>query len=148
VAKESVTVHAGEVLLDVTHPSGGVDYTQDELENTPFNSGNPMLLVNSAPGVIFSGNSGAQWVRPFDNGSINQFSVNGQGSDSNDFQLDGSPNNSNSFGLRDIGYVPPTASIQEMKFISNPYDAQYGHTGGGIFDIVTKYGGNTLHGSL
>src|ERR1019366_2140894 len=59
-----------------------------------------------------------------------------------------SPNNSNSFGSRDIGYVPPTASIQEMKFISNPYDAQYGHTGGGIFDIVTKYGTNKLHGQV
>ena len=35
-----------------------------------------------------------------------------------------------------------------MKFVVNPYDAQYGHTGGGIFDISTKYGTNKLHGQV
>ena len=147
-AKESITVRAEDVQLDLTHADRGVTYSQDELENTPFNSGNPLVLANAEPGVYFNGCVSCGWVRPFDNGAINQFSANGQGSDSNDFQLDGSPNNANSFGSRDIGYVPPTASIQEMKFISNPYDAQYGHTGGGIFDMVTKYGTNTLHGQI
>ncbi len=149
-AKESVTVRADEVQLDFTHPSKGETFTQDELEQSPFNSGNPLMLANSEPGVIFNGsyNSTNDWVRPFDVGSINQFSSNGGVSDSNDFQIDGSPNNTNSFATRSIGYVPPVASIQEMKFISNPYDAQYGHTGGGIFDMVTKYGGNTFHGQV
>lgn len=146
--QESVTVRAEEVQLDVTHASRGVTFSTDELEQSPFNSGNPLMLANAEPGVVFTGCTSCGWVRPFDNGAINQFSSNGQGSDSNDFQLDGSPNNANSFGSRDIGYVPPTASIQEMKFISNPYDAQYGHTGGGIFDVVTKYGTNTLHGQV
>jgi len=145
---ETVTVRSDEIQLDKTHADRGEVFTQDEIEQSPFNSGNPMMLANTEPGVYFNGNSAAQWVRPFDNGSINQFSTNGQGSDTNDFQLDGSPNNANSFGSRDIGYVPPTASIQEMKFVSNPYDAQYGHTGGGVFDIVTKYGTNTLHGQV
>jgi len=146
----SITVHADEVLIDQTHPSGGETFTQDELEQSPFNSGNPLLLANSEPGVEFRGtNQGAnEWVRPFDYSSINQFSVNGGISDSNDYQIDGSPNNSITFGARNIGYVPPTASLQEMKVILNPYDAQYGHTGGGIFDMVTKYGGNALHGQV
>lgn len=145
---EKVTVRSDEVQLDKTHADRGLVFSQDEIEHSPFNSGNPMMLANTQPGVYFNGCVSCGWVRPFDNGAINQFSTNGQGSDTNDFQLDGSPNNANSFGSRDIGYVPPTASIQEMKFVSNPYDAQYGHTGGGIFDIVTKYGGNTLHGQV
>lgn len=149
-AQESVVVHADEVLLDQTHTSRGVDFTQDEIENSPFNSGNPLLLVNSAPAVTFQGTNvaGSSWVRGFDHNSVNQFSVNGGISDSNDFQMDGAPNNSITFGSRDIGTVPPTASVQEMKFIQNPYDAQYGHTGGGIFNIVTKYGGNQFHGQV
>ena len=143
-----VTVRANEAQLNLTNADRGVVFTQDELEQAPINSGNPLLLANTVPGVYFNGNVSAGWVRPFDNSSINQFSVNGQGSDKNDFQFNGSPDNSNSFGSRDIGYVPPTASIQEMKFVANPYDAQYGHTGGGVFDIVSKYGTNTLHGQI
>jgi len=147
-AKEVVTVHADEEMLDLTHSSRGETFTEDELETAPLNSGNPLMLANSEPAVTFQGLNvaGASWVRPFDHLSINQFSVNGGLSGSNDFQLDGSPNNTIQFGNRDISYVPPSASVQEMKFIANPYDAQYGHTGGGIFDIVTKYGGNKFHG--
>ena len=140
VATETVSVHADEALLDQTHADRGVTYSLDELENSPFDSGNPMMLANAEPGVYFNGSVANGWVRPFDNNSINQFSTNGQGSDTNDFQMDGSPNNANTYGSRNIGYVPPTASIQEMKFVVNPYDAQYGHTGGGIFDISTKIG--------
>ena len=148
VATETVSVHADEALLDQTHADRGVTYSLDELENSPFDSGNPMMLANAEPGVYFNGSVANGWVRPFDNNSINQFSTNGQGSDTNDFQMDGSPNNANTYGSRNIGYVPPTASIQEMKFVVNPYDAQYGHTGGGIFDISTKYGTNKLHGQI
>jgi len=108
------------------------------------------MLANAEPGVTFGGahTAGQDWVRPFDYSSINQFSVNGGISNSNDFQMDGSPNNSITFGAPNIGYVPPVASVQEMKLITNPYDAQYGHTGGAIFDMVTKYGGNQLHGQV
>ena len=146
--RDVVTVYANEQQLDLTDPSRGETFTQDELETAPLNSGNPLLLANSEPAVTFQGTNvaGASWVRPFDHYSINQFSVNGGLSGSNDYQLDGSPNNTIQFGNRDISYVPPSASVQEMKFIANPYDAQYGLTGGGIFDIVTKYGGNTFHG--
>jgi hypothetical protein len=147
-ATENVSVRADEVQIDQTHADRGVTYSTDELEQSPFDSGNPLMLANAEPGVYFNGCQSCGWVRPFDNNSINQFSANGQGSDTNDFQMDGSPNNANTYGSRNIGYVPPTASIQEMKFVSNPYDAQYGHTGGGIFDVVTKYGTNTLHGQI
>jgi hypothetical protein len=149
-ASETVTVQASEIILNTTNADRGTTFTHDEIENSPENSGTPLLLANSAPGVVFTGtyNGTNQFVRPFDNSAINQFSVNGQGGDTNDFQLDGAPNNSNSFGSRDIGYIPPTASVQEMKFISNAYDAQYGHTGGGVFDIVTKNGTNKLHGQV
>ena len=147
---ETITVRAEEIILNTTNADRGTTFSHDEIENSPLNGGTPLLLANTAPGVEFTGtNNGAnQWVRPFDNTSINNFSTNGQAGNTNDFQMDGAPNNSNSFGSRDIGYVPPSASVQEMKFISNVYDAQYGHTGGGVFDIVTKNGTNTLHGQV
>ena len=79
-ASETVSVHADEALLDQTHADRGVTYSLDELENSPFDSGNPMMLANAEPGVYFNGSVANGWVRPFDNNSINQFSTNGQGS--------------------------------------------------------------------
>src|SRR5207249_11866514 len=38
-------------------------------------------------------------------------------------------------------------AVQEFKMQSNTYDAQYGHTAGGIMNVVLKNGGNQFHGS-
>lgn len=146
---ESIVVHASEAQLDLTHAQRGEVFTQDELENAPLEGGNPLLIANIEPGVVFTGTIGnSGWYRPFDNNIVNQFETNGQGSNTNDFQLDGSPDNANTYGTRNIGYMPPAASVQEMKVITNPYDSQYGHTGGAIFDMVTKYGTNNQHGQV
>lgn len=145
-----VTVQANQLLLNTSNADRGQIYTQDEIENAPLNGGTPLMLANTAPGVVFNSvyNGADQWIRPFDNSAVEQFSANGQNSGMNDFQLDGAANNAHQFGLRTIGFDPPSSSVQQMKFISNPYDAQYGHTGSGIFDITTKSGTNQLHGQV
>lgn len=43
--------------------------------------------------------------------------------------------------------VPSMEAVQEFKVLTNTYDAQYGRTGGGIVTIVTKSGGNAIHGT-
>jgi hypothetical protein len=79
VATASVTVHADEVQLDETHADRGVTYSLDELENSPFNAGNPLMLANAEPGVYFNGcqNSGCQagggWGSLLDCAAIQHF---------------------------------------------------------------------------
>ena len=144
---QSVIVTSDEAQLN-TKPDRGEVFSTEEIENAPLNGGNPLMIAQTQPGVYFNGCTSCGWVRPFDNNSINLFSANGQGSDTNDFQVDGAPNNTVTFGARNIGFVPPTASVEEMKIITNPYDAQYGHTGGAVFDVVTKSGNNQFHGQI
>ena len=43
--------------------------------------------------------------------------------------------------------MPPVDSVQEFKIQTNSYDAQYGHTGGGIINVSLKSGTNSLHGT-
>jgi len=75
-------------------------------------------------------------VRPFDNNSINLFSQR-SGFGTNDFQVDGAPNNTVTLAA---GYWlcsgPRPARGDEDHH--QPYDAQYGHTGGAVFDVVTR----------
>ena len=62
----------------------------------------------------------------------------------NEFLLDGAPNNGQAGG-NNIAYVPIVDAVQEFNIQSNSYDASYGKTGGGIFNVVLKSGTQQFH---
>lgn len=141
---ESVTVTSEAPLLEnATADRGGVVDSQRVAE-LPLNARNPFMLGAMMSGVTFRGES--IWQRPFDNGAIAHWSINGSRQQQNEFLLDGAPNNSQA-GSNNIAYVPIVDAVQEFKMQSNTYDAQYGHTAGGIMNVVLKSGGNQFHGS-
>ena len=84
------------------------------------------------------------WQRPFDNGAIAQWSVNGSRDSSTEFMLDGASNNGQ-MGSNNIAYVPIVDAVQEFNMQMNQYSAEYGHTGGGIMNVVLKSGTNDFH---
>ncbi len=96
-------------------------------------------------GVNFNGAS--IWQRPFDNGAIAEWTINGSQSRGNEFLLDGAPNNGQAGG-NNIALVPPVDSVEEFKIQTNTYDAQYGKTTGGIINVSLRSGTNSFHGSL
>ncbi|OLE84540.1 MAG: hypothetical protein AUF76_03085 [Acidobacteria bacterium 13_1_20CM_2_65_9] len=110
----------------------------------PLNARNPFMLATLSAGVQFNGNP-IYW-RPFDNGAIADWSVNGGKNRNNEFLLDGAPNNSIQGG-NNIAYVPPVDAVQEFKIMTSTYDAQYGRTAGGIINVSLKSGSNSFHGS-
>src|SRR5205823_1363040 len=111
----------------------------------PLNSGrNPFMLGLTASGVTFRGAS--IWQRPFDNGAIAAWVVNGSWQSNNEFLLDGAPNNAQ-MGANNIAYVPIVETVQEFTMMQNTYDSEYGHSMGGILNTVMKSGGNQFHGA-
>ena len=141
---QSVTVTAEAPLLEAsTADRGGVVDTQ-RVSELPLNARNPFMLGAMMSGVTFRGS--AIWQRPFDNGAIAEWSINGSRQRQNEFLIDGAPNNGQA-GCNNVAYVPIVDAVQEFKMQSNTYDAQYGHTAGGIMNVVLKSGGNQLHGS-
>ena len=64
----------------------------------------------------------------------------------NNFTLDGGDNNR----LDTTGPVLPIIpeAVEEFNFLSNPFSAEYGHSAGGQFNVVTKSGTNKIHGDL
>src|SRR5205823_5682671 len=69
-----------------------------------------------SPGVNFSGNQIYQ--RPFDNGAIADWTVNGGLDRKNEFLLDGAPNNAQAGG-NNIALVPPVDSVQEFSITTS-----------------------------
>ncbi|HBY64345.1 MAG TPA: hypothetical protein DEH78_31365, partial [Solibacterales bacterium] len=139
---ESINVTAETALLETQSASrvGVVNTTQ--VAELPLNSRNPFMLGSMMSGVTFRG--AAIWQRPFDNGAIAEWSVNGGRQSNNEFLMDGAPNNGQAGG-NNIAYVPIVDAVQEFSVQQNSYDAAYGKTGGGVFNVVLKSGGTQHH---
>ncbi len=143
-ATDSVTVAADSAVLDTETSDRGLVIDQKRVTELPLNARNPFMLANLSAGVNFNGNPIYQ--RPFDNGAIADWSVNGGLDRKNEFLLDGAPNNAQAGG-NNIAYIPPVDSVQEFKIQTNSYDAQYGKTSGGIMNVSLKSGTNQIHGT-
>src|SRR5262249_6546259 len=76
---------------------------------------------------------------------MSDISINGGRYRTNDYLLDGVsimlPENNN-FALS-----PTPDGTQEFKVMTNSYGPQFGRSGGGVLNVVTRSGTNRLHGS-
>ena len=138
---ENVTVSAESPLLETSNANRGTVIDSARIAELPLQSRSPMALVVLVAGVNY--NAQAIYLRPFDNGALAAWSMNGGQSSNNEFLLDGAPNNANQGG-NNIAYVPPAAAVQEMKISTNSYDAQYGRTAGGVVNMSLKSGTQQL----
>src|SRR5260370_36132112 len=73
-------------------------------------------------------------------------SFNGQRSASTDVLLDGGENVD--LYTTQAGQTVPLDAVQEFSVTSNNFTAEYGRASGGIVNVVSKTGTNSLHGSL
>jgi hypothetical protein len=142
---EQVTVTAESPVLETNNANRGTVIDQARIAELPLQSRSPMALVVLVAGVNY--NAQAIYLRPFDNGALAAWSMNGGSSSNNEFLLDGAPNNANQGG-NNIAYVPPAAAVQEMRIATNSYDAQYGRTAGGVVNVSLKTGTNSFHGEV
>src|SRR6185503_10440629 len=140
---ETVNVVSETPLLETSRADRGTVIDSARIAELPLQSRSPMALAVLVAGVNY--NAQAVYLRPFDNGALAAWSMNGGSSSNNEFLLDGAPNNANQGG-NNIAYVPPAASVQEMKIATNSYDAQYGRTAGGVVNMSLKSGTNSFHG--
>lgn len=140
---EEVTVSSQAPPLETGNANRGDVIDNRRIAELPLQSRSPMALAVLVAGVNY--NAQAIYLRPFDNGALADWSMNGGANRNNEFLLDGAPNNANQGG-NNIAYVPPAEAVQEFKIATNTYDAQYGRTAGGVVNMSLKSGTNSFHG--
>ena len=140
---ETVNVTSEAPLLETSRADRGTVIDSARIAELPLQSRSPMALAVLVAGVNY--NAQAIYLRPFDNGALASWSMNGGSNANNEFLLDGVPNNANQGG-NNIAYVPPAEAVQEMKISTNSYDAQYGRGAGGVVNMSLKSGTNSFHG--
>ncbi len=85
-------------------------------------------------------------------GTAGQFSVNGERGRNNNFLVDMSDNNDQDVGVRRQGYVSlipqSIESIEQFQIITGTPQAEFGRNSGSVVNVISKTGGNTIHGSV
>src|SRR5207244_9400959 len=87
------------------------------------------------------------FLTPGANGdTFDNFKVGGGSSNGVEYVIDGLGASNNTRNLNLEG--PGPDNIAEFKVITNSFDAEYGHTTGGLITFVTKSGTNAMHGNF
>lgn len=94
------------------------------------------------PGVTTGRTSLQSTITEFE---VTRVSFAGMRDLSNEVTVDGADNINTATGSQRA--TPPQDSVQEFRVVNNSFGAEYGRALGGIVNIVTKSGTNTLHGS-
>ncbi len=142
-ATTGVTVTDAVPLLQTE--SGSVSQTIDakQIEALPTFGRNVTRLSLLAPGASMQQSQLDD--HPENAGQDYDVDINGANPYNNSKILDGVDNNEAIQGKSLL--VTSQDSVQEVKFTTNSYDAEYGKVGGGLVQITTKSGSNQLHGS-
>jgi len=146
---EQVTVVATTELLQTASASRETLMDADKINDLPLLGKNTYTLAYQADGVVHINPQPSITDRPFDNGGMDSFRINGAPDYTNEYLLDGAPNTNVERGnVNSLSFVPPPDAVGEMAVVSNNYDAQFGRVGGGMISATFKSGGNKLHGAV
>lgn len=140
-ANEQVVVTDEPALLETETATRAFNIENETIKELPVINANPVMLGNDLPGV---------YMRPLgiytDPWTVtSQFLINGGLMYLNEFMIDGSPNDAE-LGSNTYAYTPPQFSTKEFSVSANNYDAQYGHTSGGVIELATLSGTTQYHG--
>ena len=139
--QEMVTVE-GATPLETANASVGSTLDNTTLETLPTAGRNPFFLAITTPGVVASGDP--QFVRQQDQTNSSLLSLGGGPRRGNNYTLDGV----SIVDLRNRAtIIPSIEAVEEVKIQVSTYDAEIGRTGGGVFNMTGKSGGNAWHGS-
>src|SRR5262245_28158377 len=136
-ATASVTVTGG-AAVDTAANTTGSNVSTEQFSNFPTQR-TVQGLYTIAPTVTRSGLRDAT-------GRDRDPSVAGSSGPENNYILDGVNTTDPAFG--GSGANLPFEFVQEVEIKTGAYGAEYGKATGGIFNVITKSGGNEFHGDV
>src|SRR6266481_101498 len=139
IATEVVEVTAGGVAIQTTASELNNNYDSNDVQLLPNGAGtlngSPLNLAVLAPNVI---------AMPGGTTGIGG-SVGGTRPRDNNFTVDGVDDNNLGVTGNNSTVIPD--AVAEFNLTTNQFSAEYGHSAGGQFSLVTKTGTNNWHGS-
>jgi hypothetical protein len=140
VQLEELTVAAPEPVVDVTSSESATRLGVEAVEGLPNNGRNIFNFTTLTPNVAtVQGPDG------------DELSIGGQRGIHNNVSVDGADFNNPFFGEQRGGQRPAFTfnldAVQDFVVVSDGANAEFGRSGGGFVNIITKSGTNEFHGS-
>ena len=136
----SVSVEGSAQDVNVTQPEVGIRLSTQQVDEIPLLNRRitylPLLNAANRPAI----SQGDIFMNQ------NLFTTNGGGRRQQAFVVDGA-NGNDSWGRQTIFTNIPAEAVQEINVLTQSFSAEYGSSTGSVVNIVTKSGGNRLHGS-
>jgi hypothetical protein len=133
---ETVNVNTDLPMLETSSSSTGATVLPQDINNMPINGRNYLDLLQLVPGVAI--------YRQADLNSDNATPILGERANNAGFLIDGQPNENELGGGAAAQFNQDT--IAEFQVITTGYKAEFGHSSGGIVNVISKSGTNDLHG--
>ncbi len=138
---ETVTVTTGTKVIETSRTAAATTLNQMAVESIPILGRKFEDLLTLTPGVsIVQGADG------------DEITFAGQRGIFNNISLDGGDYNNGFFGEQAggqrVGIDITLEAVKEFQVIATGAQAEYGRTAGGVVNVISKSGTNTLHGSL
>jgi hypothetical protein len=138
--QQSVTVTTETAPIETTKTEVSQTVDERRIDNLPINGRNYInfTLTNSQ-----TTRDVAPTIGPAPTSGLN---VGGQRARSNVVSVDGADAVDNS--INGIRATVSQEAVQEFQLVLGDYNAEYGRATGGVINIVTKSGGNDIHGDI
>ena len=138
---ERLVVRPDEWALDISRSSLSRVVSLEVIDIMPVNNRNYLDLIRLTPGVVNNAGAGAAAPSSLDTSGA----ILGERAGNASFLLDGLWNN-NAFGGGVLQNLTQD-TVEQFEVIATGYAAEFGQGSGGVINVITKSGTNTLSGS-
>ncbi|HEY8461755.1 MAG TPA: carboxypeptidase regulatory-like domain-containing protein [Blastocatellia bacterium] len=136
-----VTADAAQLQIKTESGEQGNAINNQQIQNLAVNGRNYLDLLKITPGVVATTSFATSGP-----GGLGNINVNGTRPGKNNLTIDGTTNvDTGSNGTQHIALS--LDNIAEFKLLTSNYQAEYGRSGGGAIQIVTKSGTSEFHGT-
>jgi hypothetical protein len=142
VVTQEVTVEASAAPVETSDAAQSETVTGTQIRELELNNRNFEQLVTLQPGVA----NGLPATVGFGIENTDSISVDGARNSANNWTVDGSDVNDTGSNATLLN-VPSVDALSEFTLERGTYDAQYGRSGGGQVNVVTKSGTSQFHGT-
>jgi outer membrane receptor protein involved in Fe transport len=140
---ESVEVTGAAPLLETERPTISTVIANQKIVDLPTSGRNPLQFALLVPGVRATGLFGDIPISAFDG---SRASIGGGSPSVNNYMVDGiAAENFTSGGLQTPLSIDAT---EEFRLIVRNPSAEFGRSGGGFINLISKAGTNEFHGNL